>query len=75
MMVVHVARSRESLEQQRLLVHGDADSRIADAYLREFGLAIHLNRDSDRPTIRAVLDGVAQQVPEHLFQAQSVGLQ
>lgn len=71
-MVMHVARPREAMEEPPMLVGGDANPLVANAYLCPPRTRIGPHCHRDRPALRAVLDGIPHQISQHLPEAQAI---
>jgi len=62
----------ELLEDARLILRRDADARVTD---RDHGITVRAARDHVDPSpVGGELDGIGQQVEEHLFHLARVGL-
>jgi hypothetical protein len=61
--------TRETAEYPRLLAGGDADALVAHAQLHHTPRLQLVDLEGDRPTCRTILNGVADEVAEHLFHA------
>ena len=57
-----------------LLQGGNANATIAHGNERSVWLGLFTDGKLDRPSLRAVLDGIAQQIGEHLLDALTVDL-
>src|SRR5262245_46451226 len=64
--VANVARAMEGLEYPRLVLRGNADTRVADL---ERSLAVHdAHLEVDLAALRRILDGVGNEIHQHVAQ-------